>query len=555
MDLREMQDALGIVGRSGTAEFRQVLKISDAMAARQLIGQFGIGFLSAFMVADRVVIISKRWGRDTRTVLFSSSGTSTYELRERDDDRPHGTTIILHLKTDARTLLDVSTVRRLVTRYCNFVQFPIYIAGTANPINSMRAPWHGDSTEDEYWSFVHSFYAEDALAVFPVKSPLVSGVLFIPSLGPRSYARGNVALYLRRLYVHDSDQYLPESLRFLRGCLECSDLTLTASRSDIVRDTHLEELRKELANFAYECLRKFVKKTSEQSIAFLTQYDGLLKAEALRDGRLFEAIYEQLLLPCVGKSLTISDCMASITAKWPDKKPCVFYYAESEPDRREFIERSIAYSDIPVLNASLPINRLFIESLAKPPLSIDCYRLSYEIVSLLVEQRDEVDVRPEEKTRAKPTEPPPPSEPTSLVATTSLDRSLFVMMPFAEDLRWVFGEVIVPVGEELGLQVSRMDEESFVGRITEKIEQRIANSSILLADVTDNNPNVMYELGLAHGMLRKSRTILIAQDLSKIPFDIKDYVVIEYGTARAAVSFRRRLLNAIKSVLSEAEST
>ena len=127
--------------------------------------------------------------------------------------------------------------------------------------------------------------------------------------------------------------------------------------------------------------------------------------------------------------------------------------------------------------------------------------------------------------------------------------TLFVMMPFALEYRWVFDEVIVPAAQQLGISVSRMDEEAFVGSISKKIEKKIDESTFLLADISDNNPNVLYELGLAHGKSYQDRTILITKDSSTVPFDISDYVVIEYGTPRAAVSFKDRVIRAISSII------
>jgi len=551
MDLNEAQETLLTIGKSGTGEFRQVVSAANTDAAKQLVGQFGIGFLSAFMVADQVTIISKRWGKNARAVKFSfTEDNSINMMREINDERPYGTTVVLHLTPSSQTFLDVSTIRHLIAKYCNFIEFPIYIAGIADPVNAMEAPWHKDSSEDKYWSFVRRFYAEDALAVFPIKTDTVSGVLYIPRIGPRSYPQGNVSVYVRRIFVHESDQYLPESCRFIRGCLESSDLHWTASRTEVVRDSNFYELKKELAAISYDCLKRFIQRGDEHSIAFLTQYNGLLKAEALRDSQLFGSIYEDILFPTLTKPISISKYLETITAKGMGERPCVYYYTEGTQERRELIEDAIANLDIPILDASLPIDQLILQKLAQAPISLNCHHLSYEVVSLFAKQHGEDWKKFSVQTRNTHGDLVPSQQVMTPTSDTSLNNSLFVMMPFADEFHWVFNDVIAPVGRELGLEVSRMDEESFAGRITDKLEQKIASSSVLLADVTKYNPNVMYELGLAHGLFRKNRTVLIAQDLSNIPFDIKDYVVIGYGTSKEAVHFKDRLLNTIKSILS-----
>ena len=159
-----------------------------------------------------------------------------------------------------------------------------------------------------------------------------------------------------------------------------------------------------------------------------------------------------------------------------------------------------------------------------------------------------VAISSQQKQISEATQTPIISKPL-FVTEEPVNATLFVMMPFAEQLRWVFDTVIAPLGEELGLLVSRVDEESFAGPITDRIEKRMVSSRVLIADITDNNPNVIYELGLAHGRFLRDKTILISQDVAKIPFDIKDYVVIEYGTPKSAVNLRDKLRNAILSVL------
>lgn len=543
MDIDDIRNMLGTVGRSGTDEFRQALVKSDVKSAKDLIGQFGIGFLSAFLIADKLVISSKRWGQNSKVAVFSSDGDSTYEVREIDDEQSYGTTVSMHLASHSRNLLDVSEIARLIRKYSNFIKTPIYIAGIPSPVNAMDAPWYRKSSEKDYLKFVED-YDKDALAIFAIDSPNVSGVLYIPSVGPRSYPSGNIILYVRRMYIHTSDQYLPEGLRFMKGFIECPNLQLTTSRSEVIHNLDFAEVQTEISNTIYEKLGQFIKLGGENAKVFLSQYDGLLKAESLRDDTLFDKVYEHILLPCGWKLLSVSDCLKVTAATSTYDSQCLFYYAENNYEQKAYIQSIVYLTGIPVIDASLPINRLFLEKLSDSPRNITCHQLKVDILKFMQSTFYRI---PENK--------PQFLDKSTLSATRSDSKyTLFVMMPFAERLRWVFDDVVVPVGNELGIHVSRLDEDAFVGRITEKMESMIASSDILLADITEFNANVMYELGLAHGMLRKRRTILVGQDVSKIPFDIHDYVVIDYGTSQSAIRFKDRLRSSITIILNELES-
>ena len=301
MSREEAISHLGTIARSGTAEFFKKLS-GDQQKDSTLIGQFGVGFYSAFIVADRVEVLTRRAGLPiAEGVRWESraDGEFTVETIERE---PRGTTIVLHLKDDAREFLDTWRLRSLVRRYSDHIAFPVRMPkeGAATleyePINRGTALWarpKSDIKDDEYVEFYRHLthdYGE----------PLIwshnrvegkrdyTSLIYIPSSAPfdlwqRDGARG-LKLYVRRVFImDDAEQFLPLYLRFVKGVLDSADLPLNVSRELLQADSEVEAMRGALTRRVLDMLAKLARDEAVKYQGFWKEFGAVLKEGLAED--------------------------------------------------------------------------------------------------------------------------------------------------------------------------------------------------------------------------------------------------------------------------------
>jgi molecular chaperone HtpG len=260
MDRQELIDNLGTIARSGTKAF--VAKLAEAKDGTGLIGQFGVGFYSAFMVAERIVVTSHRAG-SSEAWTWSSSGGSGFEIApasEEDARRvARGTEIVLHLKSDAAKYLESYEIERIVGAYSDNIQFPIELVpeeGEARQINSASALWQRPKSELKPEDYVQAYksiagaFDEPAMTLHYRAEGRYSYavLLFAPSTKPfdlfEPARKGKVKLYVRRVFITDDADLLPAYLRFIRGVIDSEDLPLNISREMLQNNPQLAQIRK-----------------------------------------------------------------------------------------------------------------------------------------------------------------------------------------------------------------------------------------------------------------------------------------------------------------------
>src|SRR4029077_10148034 len=260
MDRQELIDNLGTIARSGTKAF--VAKLSEAKDRSGLIGQFGVGFYSAFMVADRIVVTSRRAGT-SEVWTWSSSGGAGFEVGPASDDDAkrvtRGTEIVLHLKPDAAKYLEAHEIERIVGAYSDNIQFPIWLApeeGEPRQINSASALWQRPKSElgpedytQAYKSIANAFDEPAMTLHYRAEGRYSYAVLlFAPSTKPfdlfEPARKGKVKLYVRRVFITDDADLLPAYLRFIRGVIDSEDLPLNISREMLQNNPQLVQIRK-----------------------------------------------------------------------------------------------------------------------------------------------------------------------------------------------------------------------------------------------------------------------------------------------------------------------
>jgi molecular chaperone HtpG len=260
MDRQELIDNLGTIARSGTKSF--VARLKEAKDGLGLIGQFGVGFYSAFMVADRIVVSSRRAGSD-EAWTWSSEGGSGFEVAPAgldDAQTPkRGTNIVLHLKKDAAKYLETYEIERIVRAYSDNIQFPIELVddkGESKQINSASALWQRPKSElkpedyNEAYKSIAGAFDEPAMTLHYRAEGRYSYavLLFAPSTKPFDLfdpsRKAQVKLYVRRVFITDDADLLPSYLRFIRGVIDSEDLPLNLSREMLQNNPQLAQIRK-----------------------------------------------------------------------------------------------------------------------------------------------------------------------------------------------------------------------------------------------------------------------------------------------------------------------
>lgn len=278
---------LGTIAHSGTKSFLETLKDTGKKLDANLIGQFGVGFYSAFMVADKVTVFTRSHLPEAEAWRWVSEGAGGYEI-EPAKEVPRGTKIVLNLKEDARKFLKEYEIERIVKRYSNFVQFPIELNGKA--LNTVQAIWSRSKNEikDEEYNQFYQYIAHDQAAPlcrlhFAADAPLaLQALLFVPNHNPEmmgmSRTELEVNLYCRKVLIQARAKGLfPDWLRFLRGVVDSEDLPLNISRETMQDTSLMQKLNKILTGRFLKFLEEQAEKEPEAYEQFYTAFNRYLK--------------------------------------------------------------------------------------------------------------------------------------------------------------------------------------------------------------------------------------------------------------------------------------
>jgi molecular chaperone HtpG len=292
---------LGTIARSGTAEFFRSLS-GDQQKDSALIGQFGVGFYSAFIVADRVEVVARKAGSPPEAGVrweSSAEGDFTVETTTRAE---RGTTVTLYLKADAKEFADPYRIRSLIRRYSDHIGFPVKMRkeGEASldyeVVNEAKALWTVPRTEikDEEYTQFYQHIAHDFTDPLAWSHNKVEGkreytsLLYIPGRAPfdlwqRDAARG-LKLYVRRVFImDDAEQFLPQYLRFVKGIVDSSDLPLNVSRELLQQDPEVDAIRNGLTKRVLDMLAKLMKDEPEKYATFWKEFGAVLKEGLAQD--------------------------------------------------------------------------------------------------------------------------------------------------------------------------------------------------------------------------------------------------------------------------------
>ncbi len=299
MERQELIDHLGTIARSGTKAF--VSKLREAKDGLGLIGQFGVGFYSAFMVAEKIVVISRRAG-ESDVWTWTSSGGSGFEIaRASEDDAARvarGTEIVLHLKDDGKKYLETYEIERIVGAYSDNILFPIELVpeeGEPRQINSASALWQRSKSEltvEDYkkaYQQIATAFDDPAMTLHYRAEGRYSYavLLFAPSTKPfdlfEPARKGRVKLYVRRVFITDDADLLPGYLRFIRGVVDSEDLPLNISREMLQNNPQLAQIRKAVATRVVSELESLAEKDADNFSKIWDAFGAVLKEGIYED--------------------------------------------------------------------------------------------------------------------------------------------------------------------------------------------------------------------------------------------------------------------------------
>src|SRR5690554_1691282 len=304
MSREDVIQNLGTIARSGTAEFLKQLS-GDEKKDSKLIGQFGVGFYSAFIVADKVDVFTRRAGTPAEEgVHWQSAGDGEFTIEQVTREK-RGTEIVIHLKPDATEFADGFRLRNLVKKYSDHISFPVVMKSEPTEegeepkdetINDATALWTLPRTEikdEEYKEFykhiAHDFEDPLTWSHNKVEGKLdYTSLLYIPARAPfdmynREAPRG-LKLYVQRVFImDDAEQFLPLYLRFAKGVVDSNDLSLNVSREILQNDSTVESIRTAMTKRVLDMLSKLAKKDGDEYQGFWDEFGTVLKEGPAED--------------------------------------------------------------------------------------------------------------------------------------------------------------------------------------------------------------------------------------------------------------------------------
>lgn len=323
----ELIENLGTIAHSGSKAFLKQLAENKGNAS--LIGQFGVGFYAAFMVADKVSVYSRSYDEGAEGWVWTSDGRGGYDL-EPAADLPRGTKIVVHLKEEEKDFASAHTVERVIKRYSNFVPCPIELNG--EKVNTVQAIWsrnRKEITDEEYTEFYHFIGHETGDPLyrlhFTTDVPLaIQALVFVPERNMEkitmSRAESEVNLYCRRVLIEPKAKGLfPEWLRFLKGVVDSEDLPLNISRETMQDSSLMQKLNRALTGKFLKFLAEEAAADAEKYQKFFLEYGHCLKEGAVHDYTHREALSKLLRFETSflekGKVTSLADYVSRMPAE------------------------------------------------------------------------------------------------------------------------------------------------------------------------------------------------------------------------------------------------
>jgi TNF receptor-associated protein 1 len=334
MTREELVENLGTIAHSGSKAFVQAMK-QDGKEGGNVIGQFGVGFYSAFMVATEVKVYTHSWRKDAEHLMWTSDGATGYDIVTSEGQR-RGCKLVLALKDDAADFAKASEIKRILAKYSNFVGFPIHLNGER--VNTVEALWlknKNEVTEEQYKEFykfaTHSWDDPKYTFHFNADAPLnINALLFTPSHNPEQMGMGQiepgVSLYCRKVLIDSKPKkFLPDWMRFVRGVVDSEDLPLNISRETMQDSALFRKLGQVVQGRVLKFLEREADGDAKKYGEFYKDFARFLKEGVATDFENKEAIAKLLRFE---SSLTTEEDTVGLSAyvkRMNDDQKAIYY--------------------------------------------------------------------------------------------------------------------------------------------------------------------------------------------------------------------------------------
>jgi molecular chaperone HtpG len=359
MSRETIVEQLGTIARSGTREFLESIRLAEAKDRPELIGQFGVGFYSAFMVADRVTVRSRMHGQPEDGIQWVSDGQGSFTV-EAHPKETRGTDVILHLKADDNAYLQPWQLRQLVKKYSEFVEHPIVLdvekeengekKTVEETLNARKAIWlrnRAEVTQEEYHEFYKQFAhdTQDPLRTIHYTAEgqvEFKALLYLPAHRPFDLLWGDsnkgLHLYIQRVFIlDDAETLLPRYLRFVRGVVDSPDLPLNVSREILQHSAPLEKIKSNLVNKVLATLDVVKRKDFDKYTGFYRELGAFIKEGAYQDYANRERLADLLLFESTKTDAGKQTTLADYVERMPGEQTEIYYLAG---ESRQILEAS-----------------------------------------------------------------------------------------------------------------------------------------------------------------------------------------------------------------------
>lgn len=346
MSFDEVERYLNQIAFSSAKEF--IERYSETKEG--LIGHFGLGFYSAFLVAESVEVITQSYRENEPPVYWKCDGSPTFEMKTLEGTLPRGTTVILHVDPNAGEFLQAETIESLLKRYARFLPIPIYFNGKR--INDLEPLWlksTQDLKHEDYIQFYKALYPYDPEPVFYVHLNIdypirLTGILYFPQLSQNALGYDHkIQLYVNQVFVTDDVRdILPEYLQILHGILDSPDLPLNVSRSSLQHDPYVKKVQAYIIKKVADALKESFQQDRKKFEKQWSQLEVFIKYASLKEEKFFIRIRPILLLKTVNNTyVTIEEWQKETESLHRDKDGnLVWLYATNLKEQQIYIQQA-----------------------------------------------------------------------------------------------------------------------------------------------------------------------------------------------------------------------
>ena len=403
MTEEEVETYITQIAFSGAADF---LEKYEKAGGEGIIGHFGLGFYSAYMVSENIEIFTKSYKAGSEGVHWESDGNSTYSIGSCEKET-RGTKIVMHIAKEEKEFLSEATIRRLLDKYCSFMPYEIYLdpkEGEENkPVNTpvplyMKQP--KDCTEEEYKSFYRDTFADYQEPLFWIHLNMeypfrVKGILYFPKVKKQvELERGQVKLYCNQVYIADNiKEVIPEFLMLLNGVIDCPDIPLNVSRSFLQNDAQVQKIAKHITKKVADKLCELYRNERERYEACWNDISTFVKFGCIKDDEFYKKVKDIIIYKNLAGEYRPLESYFGEEVKEEDakagKEPQAAYYVSDENKQAQYI-RMFRDAGLDAIVCDTFIDPHFISYIEfKNPTRVRFLRIDADVASSLKEDEGE----------------------------------------------------------------------------------------------------------------------------------------------------------------------